>query len=206
MDIRFVDTKTEEADDHPWRMRYVLSPSDFQTDNEWHHIQIPLSSFSESGSWDNEWFNPEGKFDWKAIDVFEITSEYEAFNGSEFWFDEIKIVDPNAVSVDEQVTLNNEFKLLQNYPNPFNPTTTIEYAVSASPQTSHYGREGVRQGFVSLKVYDILGREVSVLVNEEKAPGIYKVQFDASKLSSGVYFYQLKSGGAVINKKMILLK
>ena len=91
----------------------------------------------------------------------------------------------------EEVTY---FKLL-NYPNPFNPTTNIEFHIA-------------NLGFVSLKVYDILGNEVTTLVNEERKAGNYKVEFDASKykLSSGIYIYTLRSGKNSISKKMIYLK
>ncbi|HVN48322.1 MAG TPA: T9SS type A sorting domain-containing protein, partial [Bacteroidota bacterium] len=85
------------------------------------------------------------------------------------------------------------FSLLQNYPNPFNPTTTIRYSAGT------YGR-------TSIKVYDILGREVATLVNETKAAGTYHVIFDASKLPSGVYFYQLQTGGYSETKKLLLVK
>ncbi len=85
------------------------------------------------------------------------------------------------------------FMLSQNYPNPFNPTTTIRYSI---PKAS----------FVSLKVYDALGREVLTLVNEEKSPGNYSVVFDGSKFSSGVYFYRMYAGGFEKIKKLILLK
>jgi hypothetical protein len=83
--------------------------------------------------------------------------------------------------------------LLQNYPNPFNPRTTIIYSI---PQKS----------FVSITVYDILGKEISELVNEEKLPGSYEVQFDGSRLSSGVYFYRLHAGNIFKTKKLMLLK
>lgn len=83
--------------------------------------------------------------------------------------------------------------LYQNFPNPFNPTTQIGYSV---PEF----------GFVTLKIYDVLGKEVSVLVGEEKSSGSYVVQFDASKLSSGIYFYQLITKDYVDTKKMILIK
>ena len=83
--------------------------------------------------------------------------------------------------------------LFQNYPNPFNPSTNIQYAISS------------RQ-IVSLKVYDVLGNEVATLVNEEKPAGIYEVIFNASNFSSGIYFYQLRSGSFIDVKKMILLK
>jgi hypothetical protein len=92
--------------------------------------------------------------------------------------------------------LNNiptEFSLLQNYPNPFNPQTTIKYLI---PQKC----------FVSITVYDILGKEVSKLVNEEKLSGSYEVQFNGSKLSSGVYFYRLHAGNFFKTKKLMLLK
>ena len=81
----------------------------------------------------------------------------------------------------------------QCYPNPFNPSTTISYALPGN-------------GVVTLTVYDLLGREVTTLVNEQKKAGTYRVKFDGSKLSSGVYFYQLKAGNLSRVKKMLLLK
>ncbi len=97
---------------------------------------------------------------------------------------------------DEKITPNS-FRLNQNYPNPFNPSTKISYQL---PSVSR----------VTLKIYDILGREVVTLINKEQTAGNYKVNFDASRLSSGVYFYRLiATGGAgnfIETKKMILLK
>ncbi len=121
-----------------------------------------------------------------------------------------------------------EYRLFQNYPNPFNPTTTIEYTIPHGSQlNSHYasnvisrskttrnlknsstGSAGVRNDktHVALIVYDILGREVAVLVNETQNPGRYQVEFDASGLSSGLYFYQLTTDTFNKTNKMILLK
>jgi predicted extracellular nuclease len=90
-------------------------------------------------------------------------------------------------------TLIVEYKLLQNYPNPFNPTTSISFSI---PQSS----------FVTLKVYDVIGKEVTNILSEEKSAGNYKVNFDASRLSSGVYFYKMQAGNFVQTKKMILMK
>lgn len=90
-----------------------------------------------------------------------------------------------------------EYKLVQNYPNPFNPTTTIKYSLPAGREEFHN---------VSLKVFDILGREVATLVNERKGPGIYEIEFDASELPSGAYIYTIRSGNFVQSKKMILMK
>jgi len=86
-----------------------------------------------------------------------------------------------------------EYKLSQNYPNPFNPVTRINYALPKS-------------GFVTMKVYDMLGREVVNLVNENKSAGEYSVDFNASSLTSGVYFYRLEVNGFIDTKKMMLLK
>ncbi|AFH50630.1 5'-Nucleotidase domain protein [Ignavibacterium album JCM 16511] len=85
------------------------------------------------------------------------------------------------------------YALEQNYPNPFNPSTKIKFQLP-------------KNDFVTLKVYDILGNEVTTLVNEEKAQGRYEINFDASNLSSGVYIYKIKAGEFVSSKKMLLLK
>ena len=93
----------------------------------------------------------------------------------------------------EDADLPNSFKLDQNYPNPFNPVTTISYEIPAA-------------GLVTLEVFDLLGRSVSVLVNETIAAGQYTVDFDASGLSSGLYLYRLTTGERVETRKMLLLK
>ena len=116
------------------------------------------------------------------------------------------IIDNNLLSKLNVSTVDftpKEFVLYQNYPNPFNPSTVISYQL---PVTSN----------VNLKVYDILGNEVATLVNEEKQPGVYEVEFSAKggsasggnayNLSSGIYFYQLKSSNYSSIKKMVLLK
>lgn len=86
-----------------------------------------------------------------------------------------------------------QFILYQNFPNPFNPATTIKYSV---PKTSN----------ISLVVYDVLGREITTLVNEEKLSGIYEVELNGTNLSSGVYFYVMKADNFIDTKKIILLK
>jgi hypothetical protein len=91
------------------------------------------------------------------------------------------------------VEMTPEFVLRQNYPNPFNPSTTIMYDL---PKDSR----------VSLKVFDILGREVTTLVNEDQKAGRRSVEWNAIRLSSGVYFYRLEAGNFVSVKKLLLLK
>ncbi|MBZ0203177.1 MAG: T9SS type A sorting domain-containing protein [Ignavibacteria bacterium] len=100
---------------------------------------------------------------------------------------------PNVVGITNNNTVAKEFSLSQNYPNPFNPTTNIKFGLPSA-------------GNVKLVVFDVLGREVTTLVNEYKTSGIYTVDFDASMLSSGVYFYRIESGDFVQTKKMLLVK
>ena len=85
------------------------------------------------------------------------------------------------------------YSLSQNYPNPFNPVTSIKYSIP-------------KQSLVRLVVYDILGREITTLVNEMKQPGNYNVSFDASGYASGVYFYRIQAGDFTDVKKMVLIK
>ncbi|MBW7842465.1 MAG: T9SS type A sorting domain-containing protein [Ignavibacterium sp.] len=99
----------------------------------------------------------------------------------------------NVVGIDDQGSLLLAFDLKQNYPNPFNPSTKIAFTLSEKSLTT-------------LKVYDILGNEIITLINEEKPAGTYEVNFDASKLSSGVYLYKLQSNGLVQTRKMLMLK
>ncbi len=105
----------------------------------------------------------------------------------------IKIYYSNISGVNNKIRVVNDFSLSQNYPNPFNPSTTINYFI---PKAS----------FVSIKVYDILGKEVAELVNEERSAGSHRVQFNANGLASGVYIYSIKSGVYSKSRLMILEK
>lgn len=98
-----------------------------------------------------------------------------------------------TVDVSEEEGTPENYSLEQNYPNPFNPSTTIKFRI---PESS----------YVSLKVYNVLGKEIATLVSEEMNAGTYEVKFDASNLSSGVYFYKIESGNFVKTNKMILMK
>ena len=102
-------------------------------------------------------------------------------------------VTTGITSVNNNIAPPKQYELDQNYPNPFNPATIISYQIPVS-------------GIVTLKVYDVLGREVKTLVNAFKSQGKYSVSFNANNLSSGVYFYQLESGNYTSIKKMVLLK
>ena len=102
----------------------------------------------------------------------------------------------NVEKIDDQIPV--EFTLEQNYPNPFNPNTVIRYSI-------------VSPSLVSLKIFDILGREVKTLVNKEQVNGVYEVNWNGddelgNKVSTGVYFYRIDAGDFVQTKKMMLIK
>ena len=114
-----------------------------------------------------------------------------------------KVTDVTFNSAVTHVQNNNvlqSFKLYQNYPNPFNPTTTIKYAIPVVDANF------ASTTLVSLKLFDVLGRQVATLVNEVKPAGEYEVEFNASNLPSGIYFYKFQAGSFTSTKKMILLK
>jgi hypothetical protein len=110
-----------------------------------------------------------------------------------------------STGLEEEKKTPQSFELFQNYPNPFNPTTSIQYTVS-SPPTGQAGKQ-----FISLKVYDVLGNEVATLVNKELLAGNYELEFDASDLTSGIYFYKFMVGSPggeafIQTNKMVLLR
>ena len=106
--------------------------------------------------------------------------------------------------ITEEILFNpNDFYLAQTYPNPFNPTTIIKYEILGQARSDNI--------LVVLKIYDVLGNEITTLVNEEKPAGSFEVEFSVGQnsilsLSSGIYFYKLQAGNFVETKKMVLLR
>ena len=111
-------------------------------------------------------------------------------------YDELNVTDVKNENISPL-----EFILEQNYPNPFNPGTKIHYTIP-----SVIASRTKQSQLVTLKVFDVLGKEVATLVNEEKPAGSYEVEFNAASLSSGIYFYKIQAGSFVETKKMILMK
>jgi hypothetical protein len=112
-----------------------------------------------------------------------------------YGIDDVRLIN-NGILDDVNSKINNvpiTYSLNQNYPNPFNPSTTIRYSIK-------------EPGKVMLKVYNVLGQEVTTLVNEIKNAGNYEFNFDARNLASGMYIYQLQAGSFVDVKKMVLIK
>jgi len=173
-------------------------PADASTHIEFGELthNFPFPFMNDTVSWSFKYIAPD------SIVIDTIYSVANSVNGDGIPIPLLDLWNFGAnfpvVVIDNPVTVEDEispvqFTLSQNYPNPFNPSTRIEYAISTTQ-------------FVSLKVYDVLGNEVTTLVNEEKAAGSYEVDFNATGLPSGVYFYRLQSGSKVETKKMLLLK
>ncbi|MFH0736707.1 MAG: T9SS type A sorting domain-containing protein [bacterium] len=166
----------------------------------WHDMYI--SERNQNGTWSNPinlgstingsfeddtpMITPDGKY-------FFFTTQKPGDNGyTPYWVD-AQIIYNLLTDVEETQETSFDFTLNQNYPNPFNPSTVISYNLP-------------KAGFVSLKIFDILGKEISSLINREQSSGIHEVKFDAGLLTGGVYFYQLVSGKYKETKKMILLQ
>jgi hypothetical protein len=152
-------------------------------------------SFSVTGSmpYSGIWLNASTG-DSVGIIEGQMTNETATFKVPSFNTDLLFLLTLNMnTGMKKEEIVPREFLLDQNFPNPFNPTTMINYSV---PKTS----------FVTIKVYDVLGRDVTTLVNDNKPAGNYSIEFNAIKLVSGIYFYRMRAGDFIQTKKLILLK
>ncbi|MBP1683250.1 MAG: repeat protein [Ignavibacteriaceae bacterium] len=160
------------------------------------HFKFTVVKFNSDGSFDWEYIYDENVSS-RAVGVWVDNSGYvfaagdgEGANGNQ----DLMAVKLSKISGVEDIGSSvNEFVLFQNYPNPFNPSTVISYQLPVN-------------GNVTLIVYDVLGNEVSTLINEEKPAGNYEVEFSAEGLTSGIYFYKLQAGSVTETKKMILMR
>jgi endoglucanase len=201
-DIRFLDTKTQFSGDHPWRISFTIDENIAPWDRKWHHIHIPLTSFRESGSYDsNIWYNPEGKFDWKAIDRFEISTEYPVTTANKLWFDNIFITAIDTASIREsgvhgiEKTKDKLSLKLNVNPNPVTYSTTISYSLS-------------EESITSVSIISMTGKKVRNLINEFQLPGVYSILWDGfsdqgAPVPKGMYICVLKSGVSKITSKII---
>ncbi len=186
---------------------FILTPEKYKLSDFNTHVQINSSANSD------EIILPNLNDTIYIVTKKPITTE-DAYQFSTNFSDVILDIENEKIS--------NDFELFQNYPNPFNPTTTIRYSIpsfvmlnsfqhlknSEIPKQALPAGRQVRDDNINVKliVYDILGREVTTLVNEIQKPGNYQVQFDAGNLSSGVYFYAIKYGNYYQAKKMMVIK
>lgn len=180
--IRFLDTKSTVAGDHPWRISYTIDQTKATWNGTWQHVVIPLKSFKETGSWDNNtWYNPEGKFDWKAVDRFEIISEYGALGTQKIGFDEIMVNGSPLTGIDGLKATDDQ--IIKAWPNPFAKIVTIDYLLDKS-------------GIVDLSIFDLTGRKLETLIRSFQNAGRHQItwipqQKMAVKLSGGIYLCKI---------------
>jgi hypothetical protein len=153
-------------------------------ENNWNEIVSNASSSSQ------EWtFNEFNTLTARFVRIICLSSNEADWAG--LW--ETRIFEPDYPTSGENSVQPTSYSLEQNYPNPFNPSTTIQYSV---PET----------GWIKLSVFNAIGQEVGILVNEEKQIGTYRIEFNASNLTSGIYYYKIQSGNFVETRKMVLLR
>jgi endoglucanase len=195
-DIRFVDTKTGSSD-HPWRMGKTIDESMTSWDNKWHRVIVPLRELQEKGSWDDAWFNPENKFDWSAVDRFEIVAEQKALTGIEFFFDDLEVSGeeiPEVLDVEERKE-NMDVRI---YPNPITTDSKIEFSLSKPEITD-------------VAVYNSQGQLVTTLLSGRASSGINTIYWngkdDRGKAAvAGLYFVRIYSETMTNSTKIIVLK
>ncbi len=162
---------------------------------------------SQDANWAKDWQNSHTE----GVDWYNCSSAHsQPLNANRkayaAWWLWAELAGWNGITtIAKNNSLKTKFDLLQNYPNPFNPTTTIKYTIP-TPLNSPFAKGGNTGESVTLKVYNILGKVVTTLVNKQQSAGTYQVIFDAKNLPSGAYFYRLKAGNFSKTKQMILIK
>jgi endoglucanase len=201
-DLRFLDTKTADPNNHPWRKGITIDETYASWDRKWHHINIPLSLLEEKGSWDNNtWYNPQGKFDWSAIDRFEFSIEDAGTVGKQIWFDNILITDLDTAIVREYgevgvESIHDRSPLnLEVLPNPVIYTANISYTLPSESR-------------VSLSIYTITGIKIRTLVDDNFGPGDQNLTWDGrsdngSPVQKGLYICVLKASNLYSSCKII---
>lgn len=165
-DVRFIDTKTSTPNDRPWRMNITIDETRAKWDNQWHQVRIPLQNFTEQGAWDNGWYTPQGKFDWKAIDRMEIVSEHGALQNVKFWFDQIRVTNLSTTAVAEGM----DHLKLKIFPNPTRDFVILETA---------------KKGELTYQIVDGLGRVLEVGQFNQRT------QINVAMLPAGLYFIKV---------------
>ncbi|GMU96739.1 T9SS type A sorting domain-containing protein [Ignavibacterium album] len=195
----FVDTSANNRIREPFNLQYnsgVITgkhalPNAIIDIYSANRFELPASAYFRIGTTNTD---ANGNFSFSTG----LNIEAIAVTATDFWGNTSNFARLNIVTdVEDEKQIPTEFALEQNYPNPFNPSTKIRFSIP---------NVGTELALSVLKVYDILGNEVATLVNEEKPAGVYEVEFNASQLSSGIYFYKLSAGSFTEVKKMTVLK
>ncbi len=203
-----------------YNLAYVKSTDGGET---WNYTELPMYAVSlgiDAKDMNNIWsaagykfiYSTDGGNNWQVKPTPDSASVYDLiFINSQKGFAcgehgvLLKYVEDGSNVKNEDI-VGNDFILYQNYPNPFNASTSIRYSIPTLQPSTLFSSQINSNQNVTLKVYDILGREVTTLVNENKSSGIYEIEFNGSELISGVYFYKLTVGNFSQTKKMFLIR
>lgn len=194
-EIRFVDSKSTVEGDHPWRISYPMDQTKVTWDGTWQHMKIPLKSFRETGSWDNNaWFGPAGKYDWKEVDRLEIIAEFGAIATQKIWFDEMQVNGVPFTSTEDQWDLNSFNASI--FPNPVSEHSILQYELPEA-------------GLVNVAIYDISGKKMATLIDKRQNKGSNQVALNAgptgmSALTTGVYICKIISSGRTAALKVVV--
>lgn len=193
-EVRFVDSKSAVAGDHPWRISTPIDQTKVTWNGTWQHVKIPLKNFKETGSWDVTWFNAAGKFDWKAVDRLEMISEFAALGTQKIWFDNIQINGLPFTSTEEKLN-RNPFKASV-FPNPLAESATIQYDLFEA-------------GMVNVVIYDLSGKKLATLVDMRQTQGRHQVRLTAgqlglSALTDGIYIGRITASGKTEVLKLVV--
>lgn len=174
---------------------YLTSNMENMLEKTWAYLFVKTENkWEEKLKFEPSIQDPESVFGW-AVDFlngnFLVGAPGDSLQG--FKSGVAYLFQPNVTSIIDEEFMKDNYKLYQNYPNPFNPVTKIKFTIPASSN-------------VEVKIFDILGKDIKTLLNEYKQPGAYEINFNASNLPSGVYFYRIISGSYSETKKMLLLR
>jgi endoglucanase len=193
--LRFLDTKTADPNDHPWRMDYTLvSTTKAPFDGKWYNVTIPLKSFLDVGSWDGVWINSQNKFDWTAVDKFQIVSERAALTGKEFWIDNISLERGSSpLTGNYEIGIQSEVSI---YPNPASEKVNIRFFAPVP-------------GTLEVTVHDLSGRLQQTLFSNNCTPGVQKIVWHINNQSkpveNGMYICKVKFNNKEITRKISII-
>lgn len=190
-DVRFVDTKDSETD-RPWRIRKTITPEMTDDNENWQTINIPLTEFTEQGAWeDGNWYDPQGKYDWTAVDAFQIVAEHEAFAGVELFFDEIKIT--NTITNIHRKSLEKSGCFRYDiYPNPVSENLYIEFQV-------------FEKQYVGIKIYNQTAQLVYQNTCTNATSALQQHCVSVEHWQNGIYFCEIILKTQVIRNKIIVI-
>jgi endoglucanase len=203
-EVRFVDNVSGTTGDKPWRMGITVDKTMVNWDRKWHHVYIPFNQMKETGSWyNNAWYNPEGKFDWSAVDRIQFSIERTGTFMQNIWFDNISITNQDTASVKETDILgindriNPELFQIRVWPNPAINSVNISYSMTYESR-------------ISVSIISVTGEKIRNLKDEIETPGVQTVIWDlcderGSLVPAGFYMCLIKTHGQFTTCKILKL-